>query len=94
MKIMVDSSVESVDMKGEKCVVKIKTPKGEVILETDIVLSAVGVSTNIEGIGLEEAGVRTEKGKVEVDEFYRTNVPGIFGLACLASKANPAVVVA
>jgi dihydrolipoamide dehydrogenase len=80
MKVMVDSSVESVDMKGDKCVVKIKTPKGEVIVETDIVLSAVGVATNIEGIGLEEAGIRTERGKVEVDDFYRTNVPGVFAI--------------
>lgn len=80
MKVMVDSSVESVEIKGDKCVVKIKTPKGEVIVETDIVLSAVGVATNIEGIGLEEAGVRTERGKVEVDDFYRTNIPGVFAI--------------
>src|SRR5512133_473493 len=64
MKVLVSSSVESVEQKNGKCLVKVKTPKDEVIIETDIVLSAVGVSTNIEGIGIEEAGVRTEKGKV------------------------------
>jgi dihydrolipoamide dehydrogenase len=77
MKIMTDSTVESVDTSGEKCRVTIKTPKGTEIQETDIVLSAVGVTTNLEGIGLEKAGVKTEKGKVIVDDFYRTNIPGI-----------------
>jgi dihydrolipoamide dehydrogenase len=80
MKVMVDSSVESVDTSGEKCVVKIKTAKGEVVVEADIVLSAVGVATNVEGIGLETAGIETEKGKVVVDDFYRTNVPGIYAI--------------
>ncbi len=80
MKIMTDSTVESVDTKNDKCIVKIKTPKGEVIVESEIVLSAVGVSTNLEGIGLEESGVKTEKGKVIVDDFYKTNVDGIFAI--------------
>lgn len=80
MKIMTDSSVESVDTSKEKCLVTIKTPKGSEIVETDIVFSAVGVSTNIEGIGLEIAGVKTEKGKVVVDDFYRTSVPGVFAI--------------
>jgi dihydrolipoamide dehydrogenase len=80
MKIMTDSSVESVDTSGEKCKVSIKTPKGIEIQEADIVLSAVGVETNIEGIGLEKAGVKTEKNKVVVDDFYQTSVPGIFAI--------------
>jgi len=80
MKIMTDSTVEKVDIKGDKCIVKIKTPKGEVIVESEIVLSAVGVSTNLEGIGLEETGVKTEKGKVLVDDFYRTNITGIHAI--------------
>lgn len=80
MKIMTDSSVESVDTSKEKCQVTIKTPKGTEVIATDIVLSAVGVSTNIEGIGLEGAGVKTEKGKVVVDDFYRTSVPGVFAI--------------
>jgi dihydrolipoamide dehydrogenase len=80
MKIMTSSTVESVDTSGDKCVVKIKTPKGEERVETDIVFSAVGVTTNLEDIGLEKAGVKTEKEKVMVDDFYRTSVPGIFAI--------------
>jgi len=77
MKILTDSIVESADTKGEKCRVRIKTPKGYEEVDTDIVFSAVGVTTNIEGIGLEAAGVATEKGKVVVDDYYRTNVQGV-----------------
>jgi dihydrolipoamide dehydrogenase len=80
MKIMTGCTVQSVDTSGEKCKVSIKTPGGIEIQETDIVLSAVGVSTNIEGIGLEKAEVKTENGKVVVDEFYRTTVAGIFAI--------------
>jgi dihydrolipoamide dehydrogenase len=80
MKIMTDSSVETVDSSGAKCKVTVKTPKGTEIIETDIVFSAVGVSTNIEGIGLESAGVKTEKGKVVVDDYYRTSVAGIYAI--------------
>jgi len=77
MRILTDSSVESADTTGEKCRVKIKTPKGYEEVEADIVFSAVGVTTNIEGIGLEATGIKTEKGKVIVDDYYRTNVPGV-----------------
>lgn len=80
MKVMVGSAVESVDTKGEKCKVSIKTKKGVEIVEADIVLSAVGVETNLEGIGLEEVGVKTEKGKVIVDDFYKTNVDGVYAI--------------
>jgi dihydrolipoamide dehydrogenase len=80
MKIMTDSTVESIDTTGTKCKVTIKTPKGTEIQETDIVFSAVGVTSNIEGIGLEKTGVKTEKSKVIVDDFYRTSVPGIYAI--------------
>ncbi|MCX6301729.1 MAG: dihydrolipoyl dehydrogenase [Bacteroidia bacterium] len=80
MKIMTGSSVESVDTSKEKCLVTIKTPKGIETTEADIVLSAVGITTNIEGIGLEKAGVKTDEGKVTVDEYYRTSVPGLFAI--------------
>jgi dihydrolipoamide dehydrogenase len=80
MKIMTDSTVESVDSTKGKCKVIIKTPKGSETVEADIVLSAVGVTTNLEGIGLEKAGVKTEKDKVVVDDYYRTSVPGIFAI--------------
>jgi dihydrolipoamide dehydrogenase len=79
MKVLTNSTVESAEV-GDTCRVKIKTPKGEEIVEADIVLSAVGVSTNLEGIGLEKAGVKTEKGKIVVDDFYSTNVPGVFAI--------------
>jgi dihydrolipoamide dehydrogenase len=80
MKVMTSSSVESVEVKGNVCHVKIKTPKAEEIVDCDIVLSAVGITTNLEGIGLEETGIKTEKGKVIVDEFYRTNVEGYYAI--------------
>lgn len=80
MKIMTNASVEKVDTSGEKCKVTIKTKKGEEMMEADIVLSAVGVITNLEGLGLEEAGVKTEKGKVVVDDFYRTNIDGVYAI--------------
>lgn len=80
MKVMTSSTVESVDIKGDVCQVRIKTPKAEEIVECDIVLSAVGITTNLEGIGLEETGILTEKGKVVVDEFYRTNIEGYYAI--------------
>jgi dihydrolipoamide dehydrogenase len=80
MKILTGSTVQSVDTSGEKCKVTISTSKGTEVQETDIVLSAVGVTTNIENIGLEKAGVKTEKGKVVVDDFYRSSVEGIFAI--------------
>jgi dihydrolipoamide dehydrogenase len=80
MKIMVNSTVEKVDTSGEKCVVTIKTPKGEETVEADVVLSAVGITPNIEGIGLEEAGVKTDRGRIVVDEFYRTSVSGVYAI--------------
>jgi dihydrolipoamide dehydrogenase len=80
MKILLNSSVEKVDTTGELCKVIIKTPKGEEIHEAEVVLSAVGVAPNIEGIGLEELGITVEKGKIKVDEFYRTNIAGVHAI--------------
>lgn len=80
MKIMTNSEVTSVDTKGAKCKVTVKTKKGEEVLEADVVLSAVGVSTNLEGIGLEDVGVATDKGKVLVDDYYKTNIPGVYAI--------------
>lgn len=80
MKIYVNSEVTAVDTKGKNCVATVKTPDGQISVEADVVLSAVGISTNLEGIGLEETGVKTEKGKVIVDDFYRTNVQGIYAI--------------
>jgi dihydrolipoamide dehydrogenase len=80
MNILTNSSVESVDTSSDKCKVTIKTKKGEEIVECDIVLSAVGITPNLENIGLEELGVVVENGKVKVDEFYRTSVDGIYAI--------------
>ena len=78
--IMTSSTVESVDSTGDLCKVKVKTTSGYETIEAEIVLSAVGISTNIENLGLEENGVKTDKGKVLVDDFYRTNVDGVFAI--------------
>jgi dihydrolipoamide dehydrogenase len=80
MDIYTNSSVESVDTKGKTCKVNVKTPSGNITIEADVVLSAAGVVTNLEGIGLEEAGVKTDKGKVLVDDFYQTNVAGVYAI--------------
>ena len=79
--VMKGSEVTSVDTSGTKVKVTIKSKKGkEEQIEADIVLSAVGITPNIENIGLEEAGVVVEKGRVKVDEFYRTSIPGIYAI--------------
>lgn len=80
IKVMVGSSVESVDTKGDKCKVIIKTKKGEETHEADIVLSAVGVTPNLENIGIEELGIELEKGKVKVDDYYKTNIDGVYAI--------------
>src|SRR6188768_573527 len=86
--IMTNSEVTSVDTSGAGVKAKVKTPDGETTLEADVLLSAVGVSANIEGIGLEELGIKTEKGKVMVDKFYQTNVPGIYAIGdCAPGQA-------
>lgn len=89
MDVMVESSVEKVDTSGKKCKVTIKTKKGEQVVEADVVLSAVGITPNTEGIGLEEMGVKTEKGRVLVDEYYQTNVPGVYAIGDIV--AGPAL---
>ena len=78
--IMTNASVESVDTSGEGVKAKVKTATGEITLEADILLSAVGISANIEGIGLEELGIKTDKGRVLVNEWYQTSVPGYYAI--------------
>jgi dihydrolipoamide dehydrogenase len=80
IEIMTKSSVEAVNTSGELCKVSIKTESGVKEIEAEVVLSAVGVTTNIEGIGLEDVGVKTDKGKVLVDKFYKTNVDGVYAI--------------
>jgi len=80
MTIMTNSSVEAVDTKVAGCKVSVKTAKGMETIECDVVLSAVGIQTNLENIGLESLGINTEKGKVLVDDYYQTNVPGVYAI--------------
>lgn len=80
MKIMTSSEVTAVDTKGKGVKVTVKTKKGDEVIDADLVLSAVGIATNIEGIGLEETGVATDKGKVVVDDYYKTNIPGVYAI--------------
>ena len=80
IKVMTNASVESVDTSGEGVNAQVKTEKGVVELQADILLSAVGITANIENIGLEEVGIKTEKGRVVVDEWYRTSVPGYYAI--------------
>ena len=80
IKIMTNSSVEKIDISGSGVKAYVKTAKGEEILEADILLSAVGIKTNIENIGLEEVGIVTDKGRITVDKWYQTNVPGYYAI--------------
>jgi len=76
IKVMTNSSVESVDTKGAGCKVLVKTKKGDETIECDVVLSAVGIKSNIENIGLEQVGIITDRDKIIVNDFYQTNIPG------------------
>jgi dihydrolipoamide dehydrogenase len=80
MKVMTSSEVLSVDTKGTGCKVTVKTKKGEEVIECDVVLSAVGIATNLAKIGLEEVGIATDKGKVLVNDFYQTNLPTVWAI--------------
>ena len=80
MKIMTNSSVEKIEKSGKSCTVTVKTKKGEEQLSCDIVLSAVGIETNIHGIGLEEVGIAVDNGKIIVNDFYETNIPGYYAI--------------
>ena len=81
MKIMTEANVESVSVKDDRCQVSIKDKKGNLVdMEVDIVLSAVGIQTNLENLGLEEAGIATERGKIVVDAYYKTNVEGVYAI--------------
>jgi dihydrolipoamide dehydrogenase len=86
--IITSSEVTSVDTSGSGCKVSVKTKKGDEVIDCDIVLSAVGVVANIENIGLEDVGIATDKGKIIVDEFYMSNIPGYFAIGdCVPGQA-------
>lgn len=86
--IMTSSEVTKVDTSGNGVVATVKTANGEKQLKADVLLSAVGIAANIEKIGLEELGVKTEKGFISVDKFYQTSVPGIYAIGdCVPGQA-------
>src|SRR5579871_4814542 len=86
--VLTGSEVTSVDTSGNGVKAKVKTGSGEVTLEADILLSAIGISANIENIGLETLGIKTDKGKIVVDKYYQTNVPGIYAVGdCVPGQA-------
>jgi dihydrolipoamide dehydrogenase len=78
--VMTNSFVEKVDTSGKTVKATVKTKKGEEIIEADVVLSAVGIVSNIEGIGLEDVGIVADKGKIMVNDFYQTNIPGYYAI--------------
>ncbi|ATA67229.1 dihydrolipoyl dehydrogenase [Capnocytophaga cynodegmi] len=80
IKIMTSAEVTRVDTSGKGVKAFVKTSKGEEVLEADVILSAVGIKTNIENIGLEEVGIATDRDKILVDKFYQTNVPGYYAI--------------
>jgi dihydrolipoamide dehydrogenase len=83
--IMTEASVEAVNTAGAGCKVSVKTKTGMQTIEADIVLSAVGIQANIEGVGLEEVGVKTDKGKILTNEYYATNVAGVYAIGDVVS---------
>ncbi len=88
IKVMTNSSVESVNTQGNECKVLVKTKKGEKTIDCDLVLSAVGIQANIENIGLEEVGIKTENGRILVNDYYQTNVNGYYAIGdVLATQA-------
>jgi len=88
MTVMTSSEVLSVDTKGDGCKVKIKSKVGEEIIECDVVLSAVGIQTNLENLGLEEVGIATDKGKILTNPYYQTNIPGYYAIGdCVGGQA-------
>jgi dihydrolipoamide dehydrogenase len=78
--LMTSSNVEAVEVVNDICHVKVKTATGYETLEAEIVLSAVGVTSNLENMGLEEAGIKTDKGKILVDDYYKTNISGVYAI--------------
>jgi dihydrolipoamide dehydrogenase len=80
IKVMTNSSVEKVDTSGKTVKATVKTAKGEVVIEADIVLSAVGIASNIENIGLEDVGIINDKNKIVVNDWYQTNIPGYYAI--------------
>lgn len=88
--VMTETTVRGVEVNGEgKCEVSVSGKKGEQVLVADVVLSAVGVKSNLENLGLEETGIKVEYDKIVVDEYYRTSVKGVYAIGDIT--AGPAL---
>ena len=88
IKVKTNSEVTGVDTKGKGCKVSVKTKKGEEVLECDVVLSAVGIEANIENLGLEEVGIAADRGRILVNDFFQTNIPGYYAIGdCIPGPA-------
>ncbi len=86
--VKTEASVEKVDISGKGCKVTVKTKSGEETIECDVVLSAVGIEANIENLGLEDVGIVTDKGRILVNDFYQTNMPGYYAIGdCVPGPA-------
>ena len=83
--ILTSAEVTGVDTKGKGVKATIKTKKGEEIISADIVLSAVGIKTNIENIGLEDVGIAVDRDKILVNDFYQTNQTGYYAIGDVTS---------
>ncbi|SFT09659.1 dihydrolipoamide dehydrogenase [Zhouia amylolytica] len=80
IKVMTSSEVTKVDTSGKGVKATVKTKKGEEVLEADVILSAVGIKSNIENIGLEDVGIATDRDKILVNDYYQTNIPGYYAI--------------
>jgi dihydrolipoamide dehydrogenase len=88
IEVLTSAEVTRVDTSGKECTVHVRTAKGEVTISADVVLSAAGVVANIEGIGLETVGIATDKGKIIVNPYYATNIPGYYAIGdCVPGPA-------
>jgi dihydrolipoamide dehydrogenase len=88
IEVLTSAEVTRVDTSGKECTVHVRTAKGEVTITADVVLSAAGVVANIEGIGLETVGIATDKGKIMVNPYYATNIPGYYAIGdCVPGPA-------
>ena len=89
IKIMTSSEVISVEKTKNKVIALVKNNGEEIKIESEILLSAVGIKSNIENIGLEEVGIATDKDKILVDKYYSTNIPGYYAIGDVV--AGPAL---
>ena len=89
IKIMTSSEVMSVEKTKNKVIALVKNNGEEIKIESEILLSAVGIKSNIENIGLEEVGIATDKDKILVDKYYSTNIPGYYAIGDVV--AGPAL---